>query len=206
MKIVHFTNNTFDGAGRAAYTLHCAMRRLGEDSLMLVYRKDLKDESVQQVVDGHPIRSAVDIIKEHIRFIRFCWHKLVWKMLQKQWQKSDIFNFNYAFVGLERVRKYIEKADVICLHSVQSFLSPKLIRQIYEINPVPVIWTTMDIEPVTGGCHFNDTCFRFKDQCGLCPQLKKPAASSRFSSQNIHRTYHRAAALLSNLALRVLLV
>jgi glycosyltransferase involved in cell wall biosynthesis len=31
----------------------------------------------------------------------------------------------------------------------------------------------MDIEPLTGGCHFNNGCERFQSLCGNCPQLVK---------------------------------
>jgi glycosyltransferase involved in cell wall biosynthesis len=31
----------------------------------------------------------------------------------------------------------------------------------------------MDIEPLTGGCHFNNGCMQFTQSCGDCPQLVK---------------------------------
>ena len=46
MKIVHFTNNIIDGAGKAAYTLHKALQAEGAESLMLVFRKTGSDSSV----------------------------------------------------------------------------------------------------------------------------------------------------------------
>jgi glycosyltransferase involved in cell wall biosynthesis len=35
----------------------------------------------------------------------------------------------------------------------------------------PVIWTLHDMNPFTGGCHYDHGCNRYTNGCGSCPQL-----------------------------------
>jgi glycosyltransferase involved in cell wall biosynthesis len=40
------------------------------------------------------------------------------------------------------------------------------------ISPrVPIVWTLHDMNPFTGGCHYDLGCGRFAGKCGSCPQL-----------------------------------
>ncbi|MBX3418754.1 MAG: glycosyltransferase [Pirellulaceae bacterium] len=39
----------------------------------------------------------------------------------------------------------------------------------------PLVWTLHDMNPFTGGCHFNDGCHRFQTGCGNCPQVQSPS-------------------------------
>jgi len=34
-----------------------------------------------------------------------------------------------------------------------------------------MVWTLHDMNPFTGGCHYDEQCGRFRAQCGRCPQL-----------------------------------
>ena len=36
----------------------------------------------------------------------------------------------------------------------------------------PIVWTLHDMWAFTGGCHYDEGCGRYKDSCGICPQLK----------------------------------
>ena len=52
MKVVHFTNNIIDGAGKAAYRLHQSLLDEKLESIMIVAQKQHYDDSVIQVVDS----------------------------------------------------------------------------------------------------------------------------------------------------------
>jgi glycosyltransferase involved in cell wall biosynthesis len=66
--------------------------------------------------------------------------------------------------------RQLPECDVLNLHWIagfadyRSFLAPALGR-------FPVVWTLHDMNPFTGGCHFSYGCFRYRESCGLCPQL-----------------------------------
>ena len=44
------------------------------------------------------------------------------------------------------------------------------VEELANLN-VPVVWTLHDTWAFTGGCHYTEDCSRFKQSCGMCPQL-----------------------------------
>lgn len=179
MRVIHFSHNVNDGGGKSAYRLHKALRREGIDSIMLVYRKVCDDDTVIQVCNTHlmnianPIKSNMDIVRRGIEFLFFILCQLYSKLLKHRWCVPAAFNFDIPYTSIRDLKKYIKNADIICLHSIQGFLSSRLIRDIYRFVKVPIVWTLMDIEPLTGGCYFNNGCERFAGLCGNCPQINK---------------------------------
>ena len=162
MRIVHFTNNLIDGAGKAAYQLHQALLKHGIDSLMLVLTAGLKDPTV---VELKPDNGA--------SLIR---NKIAWKVNAVRSSPRCLFNFNIPFVTWEGIQVLLKDVDIVCLYSIQAFLSSNLIRKIYLETKAPIVWTPLDIEPMTGGCHFNSGCMNFSRDCGNCPQLARGKA------------------------------
>ncbi len=190
MKVVHFTNNLSDGAGRAAYRLHKALLEQGVESLMLVSEGGCSDETVVELSGAHVtkyvIKSNKDILFRGISFMSFITRLVYWKLKSYRWKPLTLFNFNISFVSSSMVQNYLQDVEIICIYSTQSFLSSSLIRNIYLVCKAPIVWTPMDIEPLTGGCHFNNGCKRFTQSCGNCPQLgngRKGDISRRIWSQ-----------------------
>lgn len=174
-KVVHFTNNLIDGAGRAAYRLHKALLEQGVESLMLVSEGGFCDDTVIEISGAHitkpAIKSNKDILFRGISLISFLSRKVYWKLKSNKWKPLTLFNLNIPFVSINKVQKYLQDVEIICIYSTQAFLSSSLIRDIYLVCKAPIIWTPLDIEPLTGGCHFNNGCMRFTQSCGDCPQL-----------------------------------
>jgi glycosyltransferase involved in cell wall biosynthesis len=178
LKIVHFTNNLTDGAGRAAYRIHRALINEGLNSIMLVANKDSQDNSVVQISNAYknidkPIKQKKDLVKRSFDFLLFIIKQFHWKMMLIRWVPKTLYNFNVSYVSYNKIKQYLEDVDIISLYSIQSFLSSKIIKKIYNYTKAPIVWTPMDIEPMSGGCHFNNGCERFNDSCGDCPQLVK---------------------------------
>ncbi len=174
-KVVHFTNNLIDGAGRAAYRLHKALLEQGVESLMLVFEGGCSDDTVIEISDAHitkpAIKSNKNILFRCTSLISFISRGVYWKLKSNRWKPLTLFNLNIPFVSINRVQKYLQDVEIICIYSVRAFLSSSLIRDIYLVCKAPVVWTPLDIEPLTGGCHFNNGCMRFTQSCGNCPQL-----------------------------------
>jgi glycosyltransferase involved in cell wall biosynthesis len=59
---------------------------------------------------------------------------------------------------------------VINLHWVAGFVD---YMSFFSSVPqwMPVVWTLHDMNPFTGGCHYNADCQAYIDGCGSCPQL-----------------------------------
>jgi len=61
-------------------------------------------------------------------------------------------------------------SDIVNLHWVSGFLDYQFfVPRVVENRPV--VWTLHDMNPFTGGCHYDQGCGRYTDCCGACPQL-----------------------------------
>jgi glycosyltransferase involved in cell wall biosynthesis len=92
--------------------------------------------------------------------------------------------FSPAFLP-ERLSARIDsiRPDIIHLHWVcGGFLRIETLRRFKK----PIIWTLHDMWAFTGGCHYDESCGRYKNECGSCPQL-----NSKSYKDLSHRTWKR---------------
>ena len=52
---------------------------------------------------------------------------------------------------------------------------------------LPVVWTLLDMEPFTGGCHYAGPCTRYRQACGNCPQLNALRNPADLSAMTLRR-------------------
>jgi len=173
MKVIHFTNNLSDGGGRAVYAIHKGLQEAGEESIVLCYKKIEEDHSVHQICRRFPTLPLTRYFKERHKILETLWQhsRSRWRSRFPALQPLGLFNVGLPFTTINAIRKHLENADVICFYSIQKFLSPHLIRKIVKMANVPVVWTILDNEPLSGGCHFNGECNKYHKSCGNCPQL-----------------------------------
>jgi glycosyltransferase involved in cell wall biosynthesis len=184
MKIIHFTNNTFDGGGRLTYQIHQNLIRNGIDSTLLVYQKDTDDPTVIELSDI--IDSTTNLLpKIQYRFLRLK-GRVLWRLALEKYKFKDLFNQNRDFILFKALMPYLQQVDIVCYSSPQYYLSSSLVRQIYNHTGAPIVWTLMDVEPFTGGCHFNNGCDLYRDSCGNCIKLGK-GRNNDISFQNLQK-------------------
>ncbi len=64
--------------------------------------------------------------------------------------------------------------DIIHLHWIAGgFLRIETLRKFQK----PIVWTLHDMWGFTGGCHYDNSCGRYKESCGICPQLNSKRQS-----------------------------
>lgn len=172
-KIVHFTNNLSDGGGRAVYALHKGFQEAGEESIVLCYKKTQDDHSIHQICGRFPTLPLSRYFKERYKIFEILrlYPISLWRSRVGTLQPLSLINFGLPFTTINAIRKHLENVDVVCFYSVQNLLSPHLIRKIIEMANVPVVWTILDNEPLSGGCHFYGECNKYRESCGNCPQL-----------------------------------
>ena len=81
----------------------------------------------------------------------------------------DLFTDDRSEFGSALVSQ-IPPCDVINLHWVPGFLDYEMFFRNVPIK-TPVVWTLHDMNPFTGGCHYDLGCERYVDHCKRCPQL-----------------------------------
>lgn len=68
------------------------------------------------------------------------------------------------------VLRQMPSSDVLNLHWVAgAFEYSSFFRKVP--NNLPIVWTLHDMNPFTGGCHFDGGCGKFVEHCGACPQI-----------------------------------
>jgi glycosyltransferase involved in cell wall biosynthesis len=197
MRILHFsTSDGPGGAGRAAYRLHSALRKAGNDSAMLVRRRAFDHErsadlGIQCDADDRDVRVVpTSLLVTQLRRLQ--------RHLPVVRAPRSKFTFNYDLsqgIRWQRVLASVaHPPDAVCLHWVAEFLTSQAIRLIHDHFRCPLLWTVMDQEPVTGGCHYSFGCHGYQHECGNCPLLERPSTCDR-SRQVFQRKQRHLAAL-----------
>ena len=106
---------------------------------------------------------------------------------ERRWKPGqEIFTDDRSVFG-SAARKQIPDCDVIHLHQIEGLLD---YRDFFANAPRrrPVVWTLHDMNPFTGGCHYDGGCGRFVESCGICPELGSETAEDL--SKQIWRRKH----------------
>ncbi|MBI4947282.1 MAG: glycosyltransferase [Bacteroidetes bacterium] len=175
MKVIHFnTHSTAGGAAKVAYQLHLSLLKEGLDSIFLVKYKtkvsDLCIEIAPVKVKGSLISTLKKIFQKSL--FGLVYRKLFLNVRNELENVSTTFNSNTDYFTIASIKEHLLGADIICLHWIDDFLSTKMVHAIQRNTDAPIVWTLMDVEPLTGGCHYTEGCDGFKKSCGNCPQLK----------------------------------
>lgn len=158
MKVILLS--TFDiegGAAIATYRLHKGLSMLGVDSKMLVQYKRSDDFTV--IGDQSKFEVAVAYLRPYL-------DSLLKFLLYKKQQKKLFSTAMLPDLILKKLKKF--SPTLVHLFWVNGGFVK--IETLKKIN-VPIVWTLHDMWPLTGGCHYDDECRRFQNECGHCPIL-----------------------------------
>jgi glycosyltransferase involved in cell wall biosynthesis len=193
LKIIHVsTIDISGGAARSAYRLHKSLLDQGYDSTMFVAHRHSSDTSVTAFTPSR------DLQKRLLRFFRQIVSALRWHDYQnsKVFTYED-FNDDRSQYGAE-VLEQMGRHDLINLHWIAGFIDYKnFFTKVTEKSPI--VWRLSDLNPMTGGCHYDNGCGRYRDRCGACPQL-----NSDKSKDLSFRTWQRKKTIFCRLKPRQL--
>lgn len=157
------TSDIKGGAARAAYRLHKGLRAIDVASTYYVRDQMCADPTIQRFVpDPAPDAMRHRTLAKAARDAAYATYA--------ETRSPDIELFSQATIdGDENFYVQMPRADVINLHWVAGFLdhtlfTPKYLRK-------PVVWTLHDMNPFTGGCHYDQACGKFRSICSACPLL-----------------------------------
>lgn len=165
MRILHLSTFDIDGgAARASHRLHTGLRRLGHDSVMMSLKRRSDDPSVVQFQYDRSVPS-----KFRRAYRRWKIKHDFAKYLPTRPKGHEPFSDDRSEFGAE-IAERLPPADVISLHLIAGYVDqgsffPNLPKD------VPVVWRLADMNPLTGGCHYDERCGKFEAKCGACPQL-----------------------------------
>jgi glycosyltransferase involved in cell wall biosynthesis len=166
MRILHISSSdTAGGAALAAYRLHAELRRQGMDSQMLVLTKTGMDAHVQQLA-----RLGAPTVRIRRR-LRRVWMQREFGAHARAWRPEyEIFNTEQSPLHAE-LNRQLPPCDIINLHWSAGLVDYGSFFAHVARQDVRVVWTLHDMNPMTGGCHYDWDCGRFARGCYACPQL-----------------------------------
>jgi len=159
MKVVHIS--CFDwmgGAGKAANRLHNELKSQGVDSHMLV--------DVKECLDDDSIHSITGLTGWWSRLYYHIRGQIDQLPLSKYKRNIDPWVVGRIKRNLKRRLKKLNP-DIVHIHWTSATASLKELSSL----PYPTVWTMHDNNLATGGCCYSHDCIRYKDECGMCPQL-----------------------------------
>lgn len=160
MKVLHISaSDRVGGAGIAAYRHHRALLSHGIESQMLVKVKATDDPRVQTWDVSRQLRHRLP------RALRR-------RYLQAVGPKQSWFPFSddrSELGGSES--EPLPPHDIINVQFTSGFIDQSAFFRRLEAK-IPIVVTMHDMNPFTGGCHYDMDCGRFTAKCGQCPQLK----------------------------------
>lgn len=154
---------THGGASVAAYRLHQGLRRAGIDSEMLIQRINV----VESYMKG--VENKVYRISAGLGMLRLA--DTTWILRLYRNRQSTAWDIGWLPTpALHQVNRLAP--DLIHMHWINDGFIP--VRALSHFKR-PVVWTLHDSWAFTGGCHFPQTCIRYRESCGCCPQLASRA-------------------------------
>jgi glycosyltransferase involved in cell wall biosynthesis len=175
VRITHInSSDSAGGAARAAYRLHTSLLALGQESKLLVQQKGNDDNTV--LLFDPPVDVPVRlrrIVKR--RFLRYSRKPLTSRPAGSTFMSDDRSEHSAD------VLHQVPPSDILNLHWVAGFIDYRGFFRQLPPN-LPIVWTLHDMNPFTGGCHFDGGCGKFNEHCGACPQMNS-SKSDDFSAQ-----------------------
>jgi len=189
MKVVHISKNDLaGGAARAAYRLHKGLQRIGHDSAMFVESRASDDPCVAEFQKPMDIPS---LVRRGLRQLRIS--RDFNRYRQSRPAGYELFSDDRSPYA-SAVHKQMPACQVINLHWIPGLID---YQSFFTRVPrsTPIVWTLHDLNPLTGGCHYDLGCGRYADHCGSCPQLG--SSDPRDLSYNVWSRKHRFLSMVS---------
>ena len=159
-KIIHISETDIGGGSAFyAYRMHKYLNKIKKaNSKMYVLKKNIKDKNIKSF--DYKINS---------KFLKYFYFFFL-----KENNKYSFYNHGkYVIKYYSQVSKIIsEKPNAIIIYNNSNVIHPKILNYLNS-KKIKIIFYPMDMEIITGGCHYNFECNGFKKNCLSCPAINK---------------------------------
>ena len=159
-KIIHISETDIvGGSAFYAYRIHKYLNKIQTvKSKMYVLKKNTRDENIKTFK-----------YKINSKFLKY----LYFFFLKKNNKYSFYNHGKYVVKNYSQVSKIIsEKPNAIIIYNNSNIIHPRILSYINS-KKIKIIFYPMDMEIITGGCHYNFKCEGFKKNCRSCPAINK---------------------------------
>jgi len=153
--------NTYDihgGAAKAAYRLHKSLLAQNIDSHMLVQNKRSDDFTV--------LTTSSTKVQKNLNKLRPFIDNIPVKLYKERTETL----FSPAWLGFSNLVDIINEInpDIVHLHWINEGMIK--IEDLSRIK-TRIVWSLHDMWAFTGGCHYDEECEAYKNECGSCKVL-----------------------------------
>lgn len=143
------------GAARASQRLYSGLRASRVDARLLVQSKSSSDPNV--IGPAGKVAKGVAALRPTLDQFP----------LRSSGRPSSQFMTGWFPDRIEQTAERVD-ANIINLHEIRK---GNLRIESLSRLPQPIVWTLHDMWALTGGCHYDDECGRYRSHCGMCPLL-----------------------------------
>lgn len=162
-------------AGVIAYDLHQGLSTY-HNSQIMVY------------ASNHKSKEIISYSKKTNLFVKKVINKIDRNLHLKVKTDNNYYFFDINqkknILNLDRVKKLVEKPDIIIGYFANTFYSIKDLYDLQIFYQAPVILFMADMVHITGGCHFAWDCEGYKKDCSNCPAIINDK-DKKYASENL---------------------
>jgi len=187
LKVLHISTAAGgSGAGIAAKRIHNSLRRINVNSQLIARHHYGESNAGDEITEINNVLGSIG--KKALPHLD--------KLPLLSYPEKSPPLFSTSWIPNPLLIKKINqiKPDLINLHWINfSFLKIEQLKQI----ACPVVWTMHDNWVFTGGCHYAESCTKYQENCGKCPELgsHKEKDLSRRIWQRKHETFDQVQRL-----------
>ena len=153
MKFLLIANNDSDGIGQPVVNLFNNLLIKGHSAKIIALHKTIDQKNVIKIKRSFLSRLFLYSLN----------------FLQKDFK--DLFGFDFSSIKYKDIKEYIDETDVIIIYTFHKMISSDILEKLFESKKL-IYLRPLDMEMITGGCHFNQRCEKYKLNCSNCPKLR----------------------------------
>ena len=157
-KIIHFSESDIGGGSAFyAYRLHKYLNKIKKiNSKMFVLKKNINDKSIKKFSNEHDLR--------YLKYLYF--------FFLSNKNRYSFYNYGkYLIKENSQLKELLsEKPDAVIVYNNSNLIHPKILNYLTK-QKIRLIFYPMDMELITGGCHYNFECNGYKKNCKPCPAV-----------------------------------
>lgn len=175
-KILILSTGDTNGAYEAAYRIAKFSIDGGHKVILLVEKKTKTDKFVVEMVK-HKLKN-IGLIGRLIKqvVVRF------FNLIKNKKSNSPSTNPKYLFLNEDETKmvyptKLIIESipftpDLVIVGMVNGFLNTTNLAELYNLTNARIALVTVDMYPLTGGCHYAWDCVGYENDCSNCPAIR----------------------------------
>ncbi len=163
-KILLLSTGDVNGGYEAIYRIACFLKEAGYEVAMVVKTKNQRNPIVFQYPNQSLVKRVIIKLKEKFLFSNKRTH-IKYLFLADENEKNQYTS------GKDILSIIPFMPDLVISGMTNGFTNTRTLVEIYEKTKAKIFLVTIDMSPLTGGCHFAWDCKGYETDCNNCPAI-----------------------------------